>query len=459
MQMSRLKQTVKFGENPMALLEKGFAEYGDVFATHIPGDPERIWLAHPDAVRQLFALRRDAYENYNNVPINIGESSVLFSDGEPHRKARSQLRKPFKGERMRAYGQMMLEAARTRFEALTPGRKLAMHPLLQELTLDIIVRCVFGVSEGERVSRIKTAIPEWLDAGLSPASFMASLVFTGERVRRFLDWRAQRHAQGDSRVRDLAGRFLPWERMSAAKAVIDTLLVEEIERFRAHPDDTREDILAVLLRDSEDTPNVELVSTLVTLLVGGHETTANALSWVVYYVATRPEVLARIREEIEEVYGDRPVDPTTIGDLRYLDAVLQESMRLMPISIAVVRRILHDMTLCGYHVPAGSYVNACTWLVHRRTDLWDDALSFRPERFYNTAKPPPHHFFPFGAGARICIGKAFAEYEMRLVLAELLRNHTLALDPQSSVQPQMRGITLTPSDGLRVVVHKGPSSS
>jgi len=449
---SSLRQILDFGRNPQEFLRSAEALYGDHFISRFLGDRPRLWISNPESIAKVMALPRSAYVQANDVPLNIGENSVLYVDGTPHRDERRRLSAPLHGERMREYGSLMLSAAQASFGRLKVGAHVKMRSVFQEMALDVILRCVFGVASAAELDRLRAGLNAWLDVSLTPAWFIAGTIFQTARVRRFLDRRVERF-----RHRRPRWGLAPWSRAVQAKVEVDARVLEEIARCRANPEG-RVDILARLIFAEGDEANDEyLLTTLLTLLVGGYETVANSLCWVLHDLLPHPDVARRIRAEIDDVFGGQGIEPRRIGELVYLDAVIKESGRMNPASIGIARVPLVPMELGGQQVPAGLALNLTGYLTQRRPDIWDEPSEFRPERFIGR-RPARNEYFPFGGGARICVGQAFAEYEMRVALAELIANHELRLDPHSDETPQLSGISVAPKGGLRVFVEPFPQS-
>ncbi|MEZ4449008.1 MAG: cytochrome P450 [Nannocystaceae bacterium] len=447
-----LRQLIDFGRDPLEYLRKAEARHGDHFIGRFLGDRPRLWVSNPESIAQVLALPRDAYVHANDIPLNVGERSVLFADGPRHLEDRRRLSGPFRGERMREYGPLILDAARTSYRQLVPGARLEMRAVFQEMALDVILRCIFGVDSAASLDRLRVALGAWLDASLSPGWFIAGNLLRAGRVRRFLDRAVERARRRRSRR-----RLLPWDRAVQAKVEVDARILEESARCRAAPGD-RVDILAQIIGsgDGHDDDDAYLLGTLLTLLVGGHETTANSLCWTLYHLLPRAEDVARVRAEIDAAFGAGPIDPRRIGELVYLDAVVKEAARLNPTSLGIARVPTRPLVLGGHAVPEGLCVNLANSLAQRRPDHWADPDVFRPERFLAGA-PPRGAYFPFGGGARLCIGQPFADYEMRVALAELLAHHPLRRDPDADERPVMKGISLAPTSGLRVIVEPPPA--
>jgi cytochrome P450 len=284
---------------------------------------------------------------------------------------------------------------------------------MQAITLEVIVRAVFGVSDPVRGERLRELLRTLLDG---TASF--GIQFGFMLARRF-------------------GGPDPLAKLKLLRGEIDALLLEEIAARR---DDPGEDILSLLLRarfeDGEPMSDQEVCDQLVTLLVAGHETTATALAWTFELLAHHPAALERLQEEL---------DPA------YLKAVINESLRLRPVVPLAGRRLTSELTADGHVLPEGTDVTPAIWLAHTRADVYPDPFAFRPERWLEGAAPPGYAWVPFGGGVRRCLGAAFAEMEMRVALATML---SLVRVEAASAEPERvarRNVTFSPAKGTRLV--------
>lgn len=443
----------RFAAAPFRFLEGCARDHGDTFTLRLPGDPPRVVCSHPEDVKRIFALPADAFTAADvPIPLNLGDRSLLFLDGDAHVADRKLMVPPLHGEHLAGYVATMRELTAEAVQAWPRGRPFPLHTEMQRITLRVILRCVFGLARGPRIERLERVTTEWLDGTLHPAVFFLG-VFAGlSRVRRFLEASARR-SRAAYPPRPRPWRVLPWQRLGDRKAEVVSILEQEIEACRA-AGEGRTDVLAMLLRarydDGSPMSDAALVDQLLTLLVGGHETTANSLSWVFRHLLRSPDALARCRAELAEVCPSGELDAASVKRLRYLDACVQEAMRLSPIAPAVTRNLVKPLELRTCVAPAGSIVWAAVYLTHARPDVWPEPLAYRPERFLD-ARPAASEFLPFGGGRRRCIGMAFASLEMVVLLAEILRRADLRLAPDAKPEPILRGITISPADGLRVV--------
>jgi len=432
----RLVQVMRWIRQPIPLMKECAERYGDGFTLRFPGFPPLVFFSAPAAIKEIFtADPEDLRAGEANVILEplVGRHSLLRLDGAAHHRERRLLMPPFHGERMRVYGQVMRAIADEIIDGWPLGRSFPVHPEMQRITLEVILRTVFGLEDGARLALLRHKLTRMLAFGAANPRLALPLLQI-----------------------DL-GPLTAWGRLRQLIREVDAILYEEFARRRAEPVAGREDILTMLLvaRDEQGEPmtDLELRDEMITLLVAGHETSATTLAWVLHRLLQHPEVLARARAELQAVVGAGPVAPEQVAQLEYLEATIKETLRLNPIIPAVGRRLQRPMRIGGRDLPAGVVAAPCIYLAHRRADVWDDPERFVPERFL-TKKPGPYEFFPFGGGVRHCLGAAFATYEMKIVLAEMLARAELRASPGYTVRVVRRGITFAPSEGMPVIVDR-----
>jgi cytochrome P450 len=422
-------QMIRWIRTPFRVLDDCQARFGDAFTMRLPRLPAGIVLvSDPRAVKDVFGLGPDeGHAGKANVVIKplVGEHSLLLLDGAEHLRQRKMMLPAFHGERMHAYGLIMLDATNDSIDRWPLGRAFPLQRPMQSITLDVILRTVFGVEEGPRFAELADALRRMLDVTANPI-----LLFP------FLQ-------------RDL-GPLSPWGRFRRHARRAGDILRAEIRRGREKGTRGRTDVLAMMLdaRDDSGAPlsEDEVHDELVTLLVAGHETTATALAWTLRWVLPDPGLRGRLNEAIASAEGD----PLRLAKLPLLDATVKESLRLQPV-VPMVGRVLQQATKIGaLDLPAGTQVAPSIYLVHRRPSLYPDPARFRPERFLDV-KPAAWEWLPFGGGLRKCIGAAFAMYEMKMVLGALLPRVEMRLASER-VGTARRGITITPEGGLPVIV-------
>ena len=422
-----LIQTALYARDPYRYLIENQRKYGDPFT--IPAiNGTLIITGTPAYVQQIFSADPDTYLPFgaNAIEPVVGPNSVFLVSGARHRRERKLLTPPLHGARMRAYGETIRQATRTAMATWREGQPFVMQTTTQWISLEVILRAVFGVQGDERIAAFRAAIIE-----LVAAAVPSLLFFTW--LRR--PW----------------GGLGPYNRYVKAHDAIEALIRGEITARRALVEEPREDILSLLLsaRDEagEGMKDVELRDELMGLLFAGHETTGVALAWACYWLHRHPAALDRLRAEVDAL-GDDP-EPDTIAKLPYLDAVCDETLRLHPIVPDVPRMLARPLELAGYTLGPPYGVDAATTLVHRREELYPEPDLFRPERFLER-RFGPFEFIPFGGGHRRCIGAAFATYELKIVLATFLRHAHLELAEPGEVQPARRNVVLGPATGVRM---------
>ncbi len=395
--------------------------------------PPMAFFSDPAAIKQIFtASPEHALAGRANVVLKpiLGENSVLLLDGARHKRERKLLMPSFHGERMRLYGDIMREIADRSIDTWPIEQPFPIHERMQAITLDIILRTVFGVDEGSLLQKLRSLLIEFLRlVGSSPLLLIRWLQIN-------------------------LGPLTSWQRMGKLSREIDTVLYEQIAQRKAATQNGRTDIMAMLVeaRDEDGRPmsDQELRDEMITMLLAGHETTATSLSWVVHRLLQNPAVLEKVRAERQRVIGDGPIQAEHIPELEYLDATIKETARLNPIVPAVVRYLEQPTQIGAYEIPTDCVAAPCIYLTHRRPELWPEPETFNPDRFVGK-RVDPYTFFPFGGGVRHCLGAAFATYEMKIVLAQILSRVSLRPVPGHTVRVVRRSIMFAPSEGMPVI--------
>jgi cytochrome P450 len=442
---SPLWQTLAWTFRPLAFMARGRAEIGDAFSVTFVGfERPMVLISDPAAVRALYTERRNGLppgRSFQLEPI-LGPRSVLLLTGDEHIARRRLMLPPFHGERMRSYEAIVEEIVSAEIDSWPLGREFPIHARMQAVTLEVILRAVFGVAEGPRLDRLRGMLGNLLVETSSPTMILRALV-------------ARRRGQD------------PLASVRPRLDQVDELLFAEIAEHRGRPDlEQRDDILSMLMtatfedglsaeRPSEiagdderegakhesydSMDDKELRDQLMTLLLAGHETTATALAWTFDLLLRHPVELGLLRGSLEN------------GEDAYLKATIAESLRLRPVVPLAGRRLAEDLVTDDLELPAGTDVTAAIWLTHTDAALYPDPFAFRPERFLEAA-PETYAWIPFGGGVRRCLGAAFAEFEMGIALREiLLRCELRKADPRPE-RTGRRNITFSPRAGTPVVV-------
>lgn len=430
-------QLIQWILDPVGYMEKAAKDFPDIFASNGLTTDRFIFVSNPEALQQILTNDRKQFSapgeaNRIIAPL-VGESNVALLSGDRHKKRRQLLLPPFHGERMRSYANLIIEITQNVMDALPQDQPFIARDQMQSISLQVIVETVFGIREGERYQEIKNLLSSMLD--IFRMSSMAAVLFFPSLQKDFGSWS-------------------PWGKFMRTQKKVDNLLYAEIAERRANPDFSRTDILSLLMsaRDEAGQPmsDQELRDELLMLLFAGHETTATAMSWALYWTHRQSEIKEKVLQELATL-GNNP-NPIDIARLPYLTAVCNETLRLYPVAMLTFpRRVEEPVEVLGYHLEAGSIVAGCIYLTHHRPDLYPNSKQFKPERFLER-QFTSYEFMPFGGGARRCIGEALAMFEMKLVLATILSRYEFALASPNEEKPRRRGVTLAPSTGVKMVM-------
>lgn len=437
-QTPSLLQTLHLIAQPTKFLDTCAKRYGDTFTARVLGlnSPPVVFFSSPQAIRDIFAVPAEQldFKKATHVfkPL-MGEQSLILQEGRSHQRQRQLLLPPFHGDRMRAYGHLICQITKE-VTKWTSGTSISIQQFMPDITLQIILRVVFGLKPGSRYEQLKELLGTLLEDVTSP--LYSSLFFFPPLQQDF-------------------GAWSPWGHFLRRRGEIDALIYAEISQRRMISDTSRTDILTMLMsaRDDNGIPmtDVELRDQLVSLLLLGYETTAAALAWAFYLIHSSPQVHKKLTQELDTL-GEEP-DPEAIARLPYLTAVCQETLRIYPIALICTPRMVKDaVQLAGFNFEAGTVLVPCIYLAHQRPETYPQPEQFEPERFLQQ-KFSTYEHLPFGGGSRGCIGMAFSMYEMKLVLATILSRFGLALKDKRPVHPVRRGITIVPSSsGVQMVV-------
>jgi cytochrome P450 len=425
--MSPALQTLGWWTRPVAMVERARARYGKRFTLRFLATPPFVMLSDPDEVRQVFTAAPEVLHPGEGAVVLepvIGSNSVILLDEDAHLEQRKLMLPAFHGEKMERLSGLMADVSEREAASWPRGEPLPLHPRLQALTLEVILRAVFGLDAGARLDRLRALLTEVLDLNSRPSSLLPFM---------------RREFGGHSRY----GRFI------RLRAEADRLIYELIAERRAEHGD-RDDVLSMLLdarhEDGSPMSEQELRDELMTLLVAGHETTASQLSWAFECLAREPAVVERLREEI--VAGESE---------DYLTATIQEALRRRPVlPTAQPRLVKKPVEIGGWSYPAGVCLVANAHLIHHDPEIYPEPYAFRPERFLGEP-PGTYTWIPFGGGRRRCLGASFAMLEMRIVLGAVLSSTEVRPGVEGAVLSRRRSITLSPRSGANTVLEQLPA--
>jgi len=411
---------------PLAFLERCRERYGKRFTIDLPFTPPFVMLTDPEEVKQVFTAPPDVLRPGQGARVLepvVGVNSVILLDEGPHMEQRKLMLPAFHGERMERLSELMEEVAGEEVAELPRGVPVALHPRMQDLTLKIILRAVFGLDPGARFEALRKRLQAMLAFGDKPISLMPP--------------------RPDSPMTRILERVGPFAEFVRIQEEIDEILFALIAERREEGGD-RNDVLAMLLeaRHEDGSPmnDQELRDELLTLLVAGHETTATSLAWAFARLVHEPVVLKRL---VEEVDG---------GGGAYVTATIQETLRARPVLPNVAPRLVaKPIEVGGWSYPTGCSLVANGYLIHHDPDIYPDPYAFRPERFLDEP-PGTYTWIPFGGGRRRCLGSSFAMLEMTVVLRALLSSCNLSAAGDGVEVARRRNITVRPVDGARAVL-------
>ena len=408
-----LLQGAAFAIDTIGFLEWCRDRYGDVYEVRLPGMGKFVYIADPALIKQVFAADRDiglAGEARRPFfePL-LGTQSLLTTDGEQWERQRKLIGPPFHGELIENYRDQIHDIAAAEVERWPRGMPMPLRPRMQAITLEVILRLVFGIEDAARLERLRELLPKLGDQG--------AWLFWLQPHTRYM-W------------------FPPMKAVFRTRDAVDEILFDEIAKRRADPRVAeRTDVLSLLIAEGE-ADDQELRDELMTLLAAGHETTATSLAWAFERLARHPEVVERIRAEESE---------------EYVDAVVKETLRIRPVVTDVIRKLKEPMQLGEWEIPVDRHPTPAIALVQRDGALYDDRLAFDPDRFIGNPKAFSG-WIPFGGGRRRCVGSHMALLEMKVVIKAVLDQVDLEPRDRRDERARLHHITLVPSRGALLAV-------
>ena len=413
-------QTIGWWARPIAFFEQCRARYGKRFTIRLLNTPPFVMIADPDEVKQIFTAAPEVLHPGEGARILepvVGRNSVILLDESDHLQQRKLMLPAFHGEKMQRLAGTMHDVAEQESAAWPTGEPIELHPRFQALTLEVILRAVFGLDAGERLDGLRARLTVLLDHSSKPASMVTSLQ-RGRRWAAFL------------RVREEADALIHG-------------LIDERRAEGAEGDDILSMLLQARHEDGSPMSHEELRDELMTLLVAGHETTASELAWAFERLGRAPDVVARLHEEIDAGDGDE-----------YVTATIQETLRRRPVlPNAAPRLVKQPIEVGGWEYQPGVCLVANSYLVHHDPDLYPDPYAFRPERFLGES-PGTYTWIPFGGGRRRCLGASFALQEMKIVLKAVLSRFDVVPAAGALELNRRRAITISPGRGATTVLRE-----
>ncbi|WP_341530409.1 cytochrome P450 [Nostoc sp. UHCC 0302] len=424
---------IKIANDPLNHLDAIAKQYGDIFIIKFGSTPI-VFLSNPQAIKQIFTNTKEINspgELNEEMALITGNQGLLQLDGLRHKHRRKLIMPAFHGIKMQAQGKLICDLTKKVMDQHLGRKTFIAYPTIEEITLQVSMEVVLGLREGERYEKLKHLLPNILKSMRSPIMQITSIF-------PFLQ-------------RDL-GRWSPWGYLMHLRQEIFQLLYAEVQERRQQADTSRTDILSELIfaRDEmgELMTDEEVRDLLLSPLFAAQDASGVAITWLLYWVHHLPQVREQLLQELASL-GDSP-DPMSIAQLPYLSAVCNEALRIYPTQLFTFpRRVESPTELMGYALSPGTLLMGCIYLTHQRQDLYSQPKQFQPERFLEK-QYSPYEFFPFGGGARTCIGAALAVFEMKLLLATILSNYQLTLVKKQPEQPKFEGLMCYPASGVKM---------
>ncbi|MEH2382472.1 MAG: cytochrome P450 [Nostoc sp.] len=425
-----------FKTDPLGFMDAMNESYGDIF-TIMAGSTPLVIVSNPQGMKQIFTSAKEITASgklNQGGALLVGSNGLLMLDGLRHKHRRQLLMPPLHGNRVKAYGQRICQVTEKVMNDLGSGKSFYAYPTVQKITLEVILQALFGLHSGERYEQFRRLFSNLL-------SFARSRWLSLSLSYPFL--------------RQDLGRWSPWGYWQSLQRQFNKLLQSEIEERRSQADRDRTDVLSELVFACDETGQPmtyeDLRDLFPSLLLGGQDASATAITWSLYWIHRLKDVRERLLEELDTL-GESP-DPMSIVALPYLSAVCNEVLRIYPTQVVTFPRLVESpIEVMGYELSPGTVIRGSIYLTHQREDLYPEPKEFKPERFLER-QYSPYEFLPFGGGARRCPGEALALFEMKIVLATILSRYQLALADEKKVEkPKAIGVNYPPASGLKMVI-------
>ncbi|MCC5635063.1 cytochrome P450 [Nostoc sp. CHAB 5844] len=430
---------MQFAADPLGFLDKMNQRYGDTFTIMSESTP-LIFVGNPQGMKQIFTNTTEIIAagelNKEAAPL-VGKNGLLLLDGLRHRSRRQLLMSPLHGTKIRTYGQQICDVTEKVMNQLSIGKSFLAYPTMQKITLEVILNTLFGLHQGDRYEQLKQLLTNLMNYARSPfVEIPLSFPFLQQDL----------------------GRWSPWGYFRYLWRQFDELIYAEISDRRQQPNPDANNVLCELIFAHNETgelfTNEEIRDLFPSLLFGGRDASATAITWALYWIHRTPTVREKLLKEIKSL-SNSP-DPMSIVELPYLNAVCHEILRIYPTQVVTFpRRVELPTNLMGYKLSPGTVIIGCIYLTHQNPELYPQPQQFQPERFLEK-QYSPYEFMPFGGGARRCPGEALAFFEMKLVLATILSRYQLALTNTQPEKPQPQGANYPPASRLKMVLCKIP---
>lgn len=416
-----LLHTGQFAYSPEKTMRHYQNKLGDPFYLQL--NPQQgIWVSGtPEAAREIFTAKANNYAKpspADAIETLLGAGSMLLLSGQHHLQEKQCMSPAFHGENMRLYGEIIRSLAQKELNNWQPSKIYDLSAAMKSITLNVIIHTIFGIQNDISLEYVRKTTLRFLD------SYTPTLMFLPILRNRF---------------------WSPWQRHVTARTEFEEILLKQIEDCRQHPEKQRKDILAKLVGmifpDGSKLMDNHLLDECKTLFMAGHETSATALTWALYYTLSNSDIKEKLLTEISDLQPSSPIEE--IIKLPYLTAVCEEALRIHPIVPIIIRTLNQTLEFRGKQFSPGESIAISTTLLHSNQTVWEQPQLFNPERFINRSYSQ-YEYAPFGGGFRRCLGAAFALYEMKIILATILLQTKLVIIPIKNMTVRLSGLTMAP---------------
>ncbi|MCG8673693.1 MAG: cytochrome P450 [Pseudomonadales bacterium] len=455
-------QGFKLGLGIYDYLYECYEKYGDAVTIRVPGMTPMVWVNERNMVRDFFRLKSDQIDQKTlPVPLDIGNNAIGFSNGDEHRHSRKVLIPPLAGKNIENRLGPMHELITKRLDELQPGKEYDIAELIAEITLDIVAFTLLQEIDGVKFERYRYLLLGWLESSTTDPMFAIATTYGPSKWRTVLNDKYLK-ARDLGKV-PLFDKVMPWGQAVQFKLDLAEEVRQDVRAIRAKPDADHKGVLAAIAlsryEDGELLSEEKVITEVISIFVGGHDTSAATGAWYMMWMMKKPEILAKMKQTVlDSIQKHGKFDPIKIVNDPFLDACLNESQRLTPSAVGTMRHNVEDEHIGSLYLPKHTSILAANFITHRRKDIWgEDALEYRPERWIGKdgIKPKPYEFYPFGGGHRACIGLNQAKQQLRLLFAEFARRCDFTSDTiDRDYWPGQRQINVQthPAGGIKVRV-------
>jgi cytochrome P450 len=426
----KVKQAINLGHGIWQYLEKQHQAFGDYFTLLLPGQGPMVIISDPAAVKQIFSLKPDQYDaSLVQIPMDVGEQNTVFLNKKEHQDSRKMIIPPLNTNRLKDRAGIMHEIVTKHINSWQVGDEFNVPRLVGDITLDVICYTVFNLRQGDRKDQYKKLMLGWLLSACSDANFAVGSLIGAKKYRAKLNKAYLKRTEKGDFGNGKKGLF-PWKQAIDLKVQLADMIRHDIRDIRQRMDESETHMLSILARATDEDGNLlaeeRVIAETVGLLVGGHETSAATSAWFMIWLLKKPDIMQRIRDEVKaSIEKENGFDPIKVSELPFLTACLNESQRLTPSAVGTIRWLTQDTQIGGWYLPKGCSVLPCTYLTHRRKDIYgEDANEYRPDRWLEGNRYGPNEYFPFGGGRRACVGMNQARQQLRIIFAEIARRVT-----------------------------------